>query len=104
MCALAVIIAAFIGASECRAQAPDASPAAAAAEAAATPAEATPVSFRVVIDAPRAYRKAFEDALEITRWERGERVTVPLLERLAAEARAEVTDALAADGYFSPRV
>lgn len=66
--------------------------------------ESAPVHFRVVIDAPRPYRQLFEQGLDIVRWQRDERVTMPLLERLVAEARKVTADAMAADGYFSANV
>jgi translocation and assembly module TamA len=66
--------------------------------------DATPMHFRVVIEAPRHYRQMLEQGLDIVRWQRDERVTPPLLERLVAEARRSTTEALAAEGYFSARV
>jgi translocation and assembly module TamA len=69
-----------------------------------TPIDAGPIHFRVVIEAPRHYRQILEQGLDLVRWERDERVTLPLLERLVAEARKETTEALAAEGYFSARV
>jgi translocation and assembly module TamA len=41
---------------------------------------------------------------EPVRWQRDERITMPVLERLVAEARKATTEALAAEGYFSPDV
>jgi len=67
-------------------------------------AEPATVRFRVVIEAPRAYRKTLEDGLDLARWQRDERVTMPLLERLVAEARKAAAETLAADGYFSANV
>jgi translocation and assembly module TamA len=67
-------------------------------------AEPAPLHFRVVIDAPRPYEKMFESGLDLMRWQKGERVTMPLLERLVAEARTEVADTLAAGGYFKPTI
>ncbi|MES2564445.1 MAG: POTRA domain-containing protein, partial [Pseudomonadota bacterium] len=66
--------------------------------------EDKPIRFKVVVDAPRPYEKLFESALDIVRWQREERVTPALLERLVAEARRSATEALAADGYFSAQV
>ena len=68
------------------------------------PTESAPVHFRVVIDAPRPYRQMLEQGLDIVRWQRDERVTMPLLERLVAEARKVTAGAMAADGYFSADV
>ena len=49
--------------------------------------ESAPVHFRVVIEAPRSYRKLLEAGLDLVRWQRDARVTMPLLQRLVAEAR-----------------
>ena len=76
---------------------------AAAVEPAAAPEPAT-VRFRVVVEAPRAYRSTLEEGLDLARWQRDERVTMALLERLAAEARKAAAETLAADGYFSANV
>jgi translocation and assembly module TamA len=66
--------------------------------------EPAPIRFRVVIDAPRPYEKLLEQGLDIVRWQRDERVTLPLLERLLGEARIAAAEALAAEGYFSAEV
>jgi len=62
------------------------------------------IRFRVVIDAPREYRRLLEDGLDLVRWQNDNRVTLPLLERLVGEARKEAAQALATDGYFSADV
>src|SRR5215213_5398857 len=62
------------------------------------------VHFRVVIEAPRPYRKLLQEGLDLVRWQRDGRVTMPLLQRLVAEARKAAAEALAADGYFSANV
>lgn len=69
-----------------------------------SPAGPPTVSFRVVVEAPKPYRKMLEEGLDLARWQSDSRVTMPLLERLAAEARKAAAEALAADGYFSARV
>jgi translocation and assembly module TamA len=66
--------------------------------------EAETIRFRVVVDAPRSHRQMLEQGLDIVRWQRDERVTMALLERLVGEARKAAAEALAADGYFSARV
>jgi translocation and assembly module TamA len=66
--------------------------------------EPATVRFRVVVEAPRPYKKMLEEGLDLARWQLDQRVTMPLLERLAAEARKAAAEALAADGYFSARV
>ena len=62
------------------------------------------VRFRVVVDAPREHRRMLEQGLDLVRWQRDERVTMPLLERLVGEARKAATEAMAAQGYFSADV
>ena len=69
-----------------------------------TPVESPTIRFRVVIDAPREYRRMLEQGLDLVRWQNDERVTMPLLERVVAEARNAAAEALAADGYFSANV
>jgi translocation and assembly module TamA len=58
----------------------------------------------VVIEAPRAYRKLLEEGLDLVRWQGDARVTMPLLQRLVAEARKAAAEAMAAEGYFSANV
>ena len=60
--------------------------------------------FRVVIDAPRTYQRMLQDGLDLVRWQRDERMTPELLERLVAEARASIQQAMAAEGYFDAKV
>ena len=62
------------------------------------------IRFRVVIEAPRPYERMLEQGLDLVRWQRDERVTMALLERLVGEARKAAAEALAADGYFSANV
>lgn len=66
--------------------------------------ETRPLRFKVEIDAPRPYEKMLEEGLDLMRWQESEQVTLPLLERLVAEARKAATEALAAGGYFSPEI
>jgi translocation and assembly module TamA len=68
------------------------------------PQEPVPIRFRVEIDAPRPYEKMLRDGLDLVRWQSDERVTLPVLERLVAEARKAAVEALAAEGYFSADV
>ena len=67
-------------------------------------AEPDPIRFRIVIEAPRRFEKMLREGLDLVRWQRDERVTLPVLERLVAEARKATIEALAAEGYFSPEV
>src|SRR3954471_18626676 len=70
----------------------------------ALPPEPESIRFRVAIEAPRRISKMLEEGLDLVRWQRDERVTLPVLERLIAGARKATLDALAAEGYFSPDV
>ncbi|HEV7802881.1 MAG TPA: autotransporter assembly complex family protein [Burkholderiales bacterium] len=63
-----------------------------------------PLSFRVVVDAPKPYASMLEEGLDLVRWQRDTRVTLPVLERLVAEARKATAEALAAEGYFAADV
>jgi translocation and assembly module TamA len=60
--------------------------------------------FRVVVEAPRPYRQMLEQGLDLVRWQRDQRMTPELLERLVAEARSAVQEAMAAEGFFSAQV
>jgi translocation and assembly module TamA len=66
--------------------------------------ESAPIHFRVVIEAPRSHRQMLEKGLDLVRWQRDERVTMPLLQRLVAEARKATAEALGSEGYFSAKV
>jgi translocation and assembly module TamA len=70
----------------------------------AAPQEPVPIRFRVVIDAPRPFDKMLREGLDLVRWQNDERVTLPVLERLVAEARKAAAEALAAEGHFSADV
>ena len=67
----------------------------------APPGADAPLQFRVVIEAPKLMQLRLERGLDLVRWQREERMTPALLQRLVAEARAETERAAAADGYFS---
>jgi translocation and assembly module TamA len=60
--------------------------------------------FRVEIDAPKPLKTILESGLDLVRWQRDERMTPELLERLVAEARSDTERAAAAEGWFSARV
>lgn len=68
------------------------------------PDEPAPIRFRVLIEAPQPHARMLERGLDLVRWQDDERVTLPLLERLVAEARRAATEALAAEGHFSATV
>jgi translocation and assembly module TamA len=63
-----------------------------------------PLRFRVEIDAPEPHRRTLQEGLDLVRWQREQRVTLPFLKRLVAEAQAAAAEALAAEGYFSAEV
>jgi translocation and assembly module TamA len=63
-----------------------------------------PVRYTVRIEAPRELRELLEARLPLSRWRDDPQMTGALLERLVAEAEADVRKAVATRGYFSPRV
>lgn len=79
-------------------------PVTARAQPEASPAERTATRFRVVIEAPRPYDRMLEQGLDLARWQRDERMTPELLERLVVEAQRAIREAMAAEGYFSAQV
>jgi translocation and assembly module TamA len=81
-----------------------AAPAVEAPPAEALPPEPQPIRFRVVISAPRKLEKLLQEGLDLVRWQRDERVTLPVLERLVAEARKATLEAAAAEGYYAADV
>jgi len=74
------------------------------AQSEALPAERAATRFRVVIEAPRPYERMLEQGLDLVRWQRDERMTPELLERLVVEAQRAIQGAMAAEGYFSAQV
>ena len=72
-----------------------------AAAADAPAATGAPLPFRVVIEAPEELRSLLERGLNLTRWQRDERMTLESLKPLVAEARLDAERAAAAEGYFS---
>lgn len=62
------------------------------------------VRYRLEIDAPRELRQLLESSLDLVRWQSYDRMTDSFLVRLAAEARAQIADAAATQGYFSPQI
>jgi translocation and assembly module TamA len=66
--------------------------------------EPAPLRFRIVIEAPKTYQKMLEEGLDLVRWQRDSRVTLPLLQRLVDDARKSAIEAFAAEGYFSADV
>ena len=60
--------------------------------------------YRVVIDAPSPLKTTIERNVGLARWQTYADMTPELLERLAAEAREEIRNVAAAEGYFSATV
>ena len=60
--------------------------------------------YRVVIDAPAPLKTIIESGIGLARWQTFADMTPELLERLAAEAREEIRNIAAAEGYFSATV
>src|SRR3954466_11346107 len=100
--ALAMLAAGGAGAQAPAADAPEMREVVAPDAPSALPPDPEPIRFKVAIEAPRRISKMLEEGLELVRWQRDERITLPVLERLVAEARKATLDALAAEGYFSP--
>ena len=84
-----------------RAQGPEVS--GAEAGEAPEPALAKP-GYRLVIEAPDKIKRMLERGLSIARWQDDAGMTEALLRRLVAESVPEATQALNAEGWFSPRI
>src|SRR5690606_24205868 len=61
-------------------------------------------SYVVNIEAPSAIRALLEKYLEIERWQSNTEVSPEQLQHLTESTPAEVTNLLATQGYFTPRV
>ena len=57
--------------------------------------------YRVEIDAPSSVKAAVESSLDLVRWQTYAGLTPELLELLIADAKAQASDAAAAQGYFA---
>ncbi len=79
-------------------------PALAAPEGAAPPEAPEALEYRVEIDAPRELREMLEQGLRLLRWQNDPQMDATLLERLVAEARADVRQAVATRGFFAAEV
>ena len=84
-----------------RAQGPEVS--GAEAGEAPEPALAKP-GYRLVIEAPDKIKRMLERGLSIARWQDDAGMSEALLRRLVAESVPEATQALNAEGWFSPRI
>ena len=61
-------------------------------------------AYRIVIDAPAPLKTIIERNVGLARWQTYADMTPELLERLSAEAREEIRNIAAAEGYFSAMV
>lgn len=57
--------------------------------------------YRVEIDAPASVKAAVESSLDLVRWQTYAGLTPELLEFLISDAKAQASDAAAAQGYFA---
>jgi translocation and assembly module TamA len=62
------------------------------------------VRYELRVDAPRELRGMLAGRLPLARWRDDPQMTEALLVRLVAEAEADVREAVATRGYFSPRI
>jgi translocation and assembly module TamA len=60
--------------------------------------------FRLVVDAPSRLRDTLQSGLDISRWQTYENMTLPLLQSLVRDARAQALEAAATEGYYNARV
>jgi translocation and assembly module TamA len=60
--------------------------------------------FQLVVDAPSRLRDMLQSGLDLSRWQTYENMTLPLLESLLRDARAQALEAAATEGYFNARV
>jgi translocation and assembly module TamA len=63
--------------------------------------EAEGLRYRVVVDAPEPLQQTLSRGLDLVRWETFAGMTLPLLTRLAAEARDQAETVARTEGYFS---
>jgi translocation and assembly module TamA len=76
----------------------------AAAAQAALAGEEAEFRFQLVVDAPSRLRDMLQSGLDLSRWQTYENMTLPLLESLLRDARAQALEAAATEGYFNARV
>jgi translocation and assembly module TamA len=69
-----------------------------------TPASGAAETYRVEIDAPLTLGRLLREDLDLLRWRTYAGMNRDLLERLVAEGQAQLTEALATEGYFSPTI
>jgi translocation and assembly module TamA len=72
-----------------------------------TPAPAThagTLAYRVEIDAPKSLRDVLAASVDLVRWQSYEEMTESLFDALIDKADAQAREAVATEGYFSPRI
>ncbi|CAG4884919.1 conserved exported protein of unknown function [Georgfuchsia toluolica] len=60
--------------------------------------------IRLVIDAPPVLRDTLQSGLDISRWQDYGNMTLPLLQALVRDARAQALEAAATEGYYNAQV
>lgn len=75
----------------------------AAADAAGSGGEAE-FRLRLVVDAPSWLRETLQSGLDISRWQTYGNMTLPLLQSLVHDARAQALEAAATEGYYNAQV
>ena len=64
----------------------------------------TGAGFRLIIDAPSRLRDILQSGLDISRWQGYVGMTLPLLQSLIRDARAQALEAAATEGYYNAQV
>ncbi|MFY9329070.1 MAG: BamA/TamA family outer membrane protein, partial [Georgfuchsia sp.] len=60
--------------------------------------------FQLVVDAPSPLRDTLQSGLDISHWQTYENMTLPLLQSLVRDARAQALEAAATEGYYNAQV
>jgi len=60
--------------------------------------------FQLVVDAPSPLRDMLQNGLDISHWQTYENMTLPLLQSLVRDARAQALEAAATEGYYNALV
>jgi translocation and assembly module TamA len=72
-----------------------------ASGATAPPGQSAGLRYRVVVEAPEPLDRILSRGIDLVRWESVPDMTLPLLRRLAAEAREQAVAVARTEGYFS---
>jgi len=70
----------------------------------AAAAEEAEFRFRLVVDAPARLRDMLQSGLDISRWQDYGNMTLPLLQSLVRDARAQALEAAATEGYYNAQI